>query len=174
MGIVKWYKRDPRAALIGMMGLTATERGVYNTLLDLIYCHDGAVLDSHDEIAPWLGVSARVWKRIRLKLLDKGKLYVSGGYLRNERADEEIKKYQTFLQTSILSASKRWATYNEIKRLTNGYPMQPTTRKKESLSANIVPIAKRPSEVGRKELDEQFARRRGEPDSSRETPDPPA
>ena len=142
MGTLRWYKRDPRAALIGMMGLTATERGVYNTLLDLIYCHDGAILDSHDEITPWLGVSARVWKRIRLKLLDKGKLYVSGGYLRNERADEEIKKYQIFLQTSISSAAKRWATHNEIKRLGDGYPMQPTTTPRKLLFPYLSTVPK--------------------------------
>jgi hypothetical protein len=47
-----------------------------------------------------------------------------------------------------------------------------TTRKKESLSATVVPIAKRPSEVSKQELEEQFERKRGAappPDISRET-----
>ena len=48
MGTLKWYARDPRAALTGMMELTLEERGAYNTILDLIYCHDGEVVD--DEI----------------------------------------------------------------------------------------------------------------------------
>ena len=42
MGVVKWYKRDPNAALTGMASLTLEERGAYNTILDLIYAHDGA------------------------------------------------------------------------------------------------------------------------------------
>ena len=37
MGTLKWYKRDPDAALSGMFELTLEERGAYNTILDLIY-----------------------------------------------------------------------------------------------------------------------------------------
>jgi len=43
VGKVRWYKRDPNAALTGMAGLTLEERGAYNTILDLIYANDGAV-----------------------------------------------------------------------------------------------------------------------------------
>ena len=32
MGVLRWYKRDPRAALSGMMELTLEERGAYNTI----------------------------------------------------------------------------------------------------------------------------------------------
>ena len=35
MGELKWYKRDPRAALVGMSCLTLEERGAHNTILDL-------------------------------------------------------------------------------------------------------------------------------------------
>jgi len=65
MGILKWYKRDPRAALAGMMGLSLEERGAYNTILDLIYCHDGALVDDPRLISGWLGVDPRVWRRLR-------------------------------------------------------------------------------------------------------------
>ena len=41
MGTLKWYKRDPRAALAGMMKLTLEECGAYNKILDLIYLRGG-------------------------------------------------------------------------------------------------------------------------------------
>jgi len=166
MGTLKWYKRDPRAALIGMMGLTLEERGAYNTILDLIYCRDGHLVDDPAEIVPWLGRDPRTWKAIRLRLLNKGKLYVDNGCLHNERAAKEIPDALERVLIRRRSAVDRWAVFRNIKGLQTKYALT-TTKKKESLDANIVPIAKRPSEVGRKELEQQFERKRGEqPDSS--------
>ena len=50
----RWYKRDPNAALEGMAVLTLEERGAYNTVLDLIYTHDGSVDDDdrYTELVP--------------------------------------------------------------------------------------------------------------------------
>ena len=87
---MKWYKRDPNAALTGMASLTLEERGAYNTVLDLIYAHDGAVDDNDRFIAGWCRVDVRVWKRIRELLIAEKKLYVNGSTLRNARADWEI------------------------------------------------------------------------------------
>ena len=162
MGTLKWYKRDPRAALIGMMGLTLEERGAYNTILDLIYIHDGAVVDNADYLCHALNCNLRTWKRIRARLVDTGKLYPHSGCLRNERADIEVPKAQSLVVSATLSINKRWATYNDIKRLRDTNVIQPTTRKKESLSAKVVPVSKRPSEIGRKELEEQFEQKRKE------------
>ena len=64
MGSLKWYKRDPRAALTGMMSLSLEERGAYNTILDLIYIHDGALTDDPKFIAPWLNVDLRTLETI--------------------------------------------------------------------------------------------------------------
>ena len=175
MGLLKWYKRDPRAALIGMMELTLEERGAYNTILDLIYCRDGILVDNPAAIIPWLGCDLRMWKTIRKNLINKGKLYVHNGCLHNQRADEEIPDAVEKIKTKRRSALNYWATVRNINGLPNASLLTTTSRKKESLRANVVPIAKRPSEVGRKELEQQFARRRGEqPDISRETPDQPA
>ena len=62
---MKWYLRDPNAALTGMASLTLEERGAYNTVLDLIYAHDGAVDDNDRFLAGWCRVDIRVWKRIQ-------------------------------------------------------------------------------------------------------------
>jgi uncharacterized protein YdaU (DUF1376 family) len=90
MGQIKWYKRDPDAALSGMMGLSLEERGAYNTVLDLIYTRDGNLPDDERFVAGWLGVDVRVWRRIKNRLIDLGKLYVAEGMLRNSRADVEV------------------------------------------------------------------------------------
>jgi uncharacterized protein YdaU (DUF1376 family) len=172
MGTLKWYKRDPRAALIGMMGLTLEECGAYNTVLDLLYCRDGILVDDPREIAKWMRCDIRTWKAIRLRLISKGKLYVHNGCLRNERADEEIRSAIDRVSAKRRSSLDRWATYRNIKGLQTRDAVTTTTRKKESLSATVVPIAKRPSEVSKQELEEQFERKRGAappPDISRET-----
>ncbi len=90
MGILPWYKREPHAALAGMIQLTLEERGAYNTILDLIYMADGALPDEPAAICKWLGTNTQRWRRIRTALIKKKKLYVLGGHLRNERADRVI------------------------------------------------------------------------------------
>lgn len=90
MGDIKWYKRDPRAALTGMMELSLEERGAYTTVLDLIYSNDGEIEDEPRMISAWLRVDQRVWKRLRASLLKCGKLYIHGTKLRNKRADGEV------------------------------------------------------------------------------------
>lgn len=90
MGQIKWYKRDPSAALNGMMELSLEERGAYNTVLDLIYSRDGKLHDDDRFVAGWLRVDLRVWKRIKRSLIERGKLYQAEGFLRNERADVEV------------------------------------------------------------------------------------
>lgn len=90
MGKLYFYKRDPIKALEGMSGLSLEERGAYNTILDLIYCHDGAIDDDPKFICPWLKCNIRTWRRIRALLIDKEKLYLCGGKLRNPKADEVV------------------------------------------------------------------------------------
>jgi len=90
MGQIKWYKRNPDAALSGMMELTLEERGAYNTVLDLIYARDGNLPDDDRFIAGWLRVDIRVWKRIKITLIERKKLFIEDGIMRNERADVEV------------------------------------------------------------------------------------
>jgi hypothetical protein len=144
MGTLKWYKRDPRAALIGMMGLTLEETGCYCKLLELIYCHDGALADGDiGYICRTLNCDPRTWRRLKARLLNLGKIYMHAGTIRNERADDETTQAQTRVRDSKIAASKRWATYNEIKGLSDARAMLPTATYRK-LSANIVPITPPP------------------------------
>jgi uncharacterized protein YdaU (DUF1376 family) len=91
MGRLTWYKRYPLNALEGMMELSLEERGAYNTVLDLIYTHDGRLDDDERFIAGWLRVDVRVWRRIRTRLVELGKLQIDdAGSLVNDRATSEV------------------------------------------------------------------------------------
>jgi uncharacterized protein YdaU (DUF1376 family) len=144
MGVVKWYKRDPNAALTGMASLTLEERGAYNTILDLIYAHDGAIDDDHKFIAGWLRVDLRVWKRIRQRLIEGGKLYINGSTLRNGRADWEVDaaqhRYLSASQAGVSSATKRKATLSILKDLSPtavGGSVQLTRIQNKNLSTSL-------------------------------------
>jgi uncharacterized protein YdaU (DUF1376 family) len=142
MGVLRWYKRDPRAALSGMMELTLEERGAYNTVLDLIYIHDGAIEDNLRLIAAWLHVDVRIWKRIRQRLIHSEKLYTHGGSLRNERADQEVlaalDRHRSAAEAGLASASSRGYGVRKINGMQPTSVERvlelPTTRKKESSS----------------------------------------
>jgi uncharacterized protein YdaU (DUF1376 family) len=90
MGQLQHYRREIRAALTGMRGLSPEERGIYTTVLDLIYDHDGAVDDDEGFITYWCECDASAWQRVRRRLLALGKLYAVNGTLRNARADREV------------------------------------------------------------------------------------
>lgn len=139
MGRIRWHKRDHNAALTGMANLTLEEKGAYNTVLDLIYTHDGAVDDDARFICGWLRCDVRVWKRIRARLLELGKLYEVGGKLRNERCDLEVDRANSRLNCSIqaglASAASRGFEINKNKYLGPSAVKRvfelPTPRKKE-------------------------------------------
>lgn len=126
MGTLRWYKRDPRAAILGMMGMTLEERGAYNTVLDLVYVNDGALPDNSKHICDALTCDPRTWRRIRSRLIDLGKLYLHAGCLRNERADFEVTQALRRVQVATEAADRRWATYREINKLSDARAMLPT------------------------------------------------
>lgn len=126
MGVLKWFKWDPRAALTGMMILSLEERGAYITVLNLIYARDGELADDEETICTWLRCTPRVWKRLRARLIVCGKLYVHNGMLHNSRADTEALEALKRVKDAVLGADKRWGTYREIKSLQDARAMQPT------------------------------------------------
>jgi uncharacterized protein YdaU (DUF1376 family) len=178
--LLRWYKRDHNAALEGMAVLTLEERGAYTTVLDLIYAHDGSV-DDHDRfIAGWLRVDVRVWRRIRSRLMELGKLYVHGGKLRNERADREVRdaldKIASSQQAGLASSAKRAADRSIIKGLASttveraSQTPTPTTRKltssrlgsraREDFETGDTSCQARPSDLSRSELEATFRKRK--------------
>jgi uncharacterized protein YdaU (DUF1376 family) len=167
-----WYKRDPKAALEGMAVLSLEERGAFITVLDLIYSHDGKIDDDDRFIAGWLRVHVRVWKRIRARLLDLGKLYLQGAQLRNERADREVEaallRVRSAANAGLASAAKRQTDLKVLKGLPATTVQRSvqllTSTKKDSLSFlssaaasgtlnEVPPERKRPQDVSKADLD---------------------
>ena len=139
MGDLRWYKRDPDAALAGMAELTLEERGAYNTVLDLIYSQEGKLKDDDRYISGWLRCDIRVWRRIRRRLVELGKLYLYAGCLHNKRADRELDAAQHRVLSAAEAGRSSWATRKQKANLFNDTKMHPlkrpfelpTTRKKE-------------------------------------------
>lgn len=119
MGKIRWYKRDPDAALQGMADLSLEERGAYNTILDLIYSREGNLKDDDYSIAGHLRCDVRVWRRLRRRLIDLEKLYLHGGCLRNERADEEIHRALSRIASAAEAGRQSWANKQERQSIIN-------------------------------------------------------
>jgi uncharacterized protein YdaU (DUF1376 family) len=91
MGILRWYKHDPRAFLVATDDMPLELRGAYIVILNLLYVHDGKFPDDACGMCRWLGVDRQVWMRIRRQLLRRNKIYTIDGNIRNERTDREIR-----------------------------------------------------------------------------------
>lgn len=116
MAEIRWYKRDPDAALSGMMHLSLEERGAYNTVLDLIYARANKLPDDDRFICGWLRCDIRVWKRIKAKLIEDQKLYVEGGLLRNFRATSEILTALSSMQLVSEANRSKGIKSGEVRR----------------------------------------------------------
>lgn len=117
MGRIRWYKRDPNAALAGFAVLTLEERGAYETVLDLIYAHDGDLNDDDRFLAGWMRADVRVWKRLRQRLIDLGKIYIHAGKIRNERADREIDDALHRVASAATAGKESWRKRSERSKV---------------------------------------------------------
>ena len=88
-----FYRRDPSKALSGMIGLTLEERGVYNTVLDLLYSTWRPLEDDRAFLANWCGCAVQKLNPIIRRLIEKGRLitFEEGGrtYLSDEAFEAE-------------------------------------------------------------------------------------
>jgi hypothetical protein len=83
------YRRDPQAALDDMCAVPFADRAAYVTVIELIHARGGAIPDDAHEIARRCGCDPALWRRIRARLIDLGKLYADDGWLRAGFADKE-------------------------------------------------------------------------------------
>lgn len=93
-----FYRRDPGAALAGMAGMSLEERGVYNTVIDLLYLTWRPVEDNPGYIAGHCGCAVQKLNPLLRKLVEKGKLvrFVEGGqsFISNPRFEDERAAYK--------------------------------------------------------------------------------
>lgn len=90
-----FYRRDPNKALSGMIGLSLEERGVYNTVLDMLYQTWRPLEDDRRYIANWCGCAVQKLNPIITRLLARGRLitFEEGGrtYISDEAFEAERK-----------------------------------------------------------------------------------
>lgn len=90
-----FYRRDPNKALSGMIGLSLEERGVYNTVLDMLYQTWRPLEDDRRYIANWCGCAVQKLNPIINRLLERGRLitFEEGGrtYISDEAFETERK-----------------------------------------------------------------------------------
>jgi hypothetical protein len=80
------YRRYAALALNGMAELNAEQRGVYNSLIDILYDRDGLVPDDDALVARMISLEVRIYKRVKAQLKQHGKLWVNAdGFLRCPR-----------------------------------------------------------------------------------------
>lgn len=85
-----WIKFYPSDWLAGTSGLTAAERGVYITIVAMIYEKGGPVTLDYTRLGRRCGVPAGTFRRILAALLDEGKLIETDEGLTNDRAQREL------------------------------------------------------------------------------------
>lgn len=139
---MRWYKRDPDAALAGMAELSLEERGAYNSLLDLLYSRDGNVPDDDVFCARVFHCRPQVWRRLKLALMAKGKVRELDGKLTANRVETELqtahKLMENMARLGRLSAEKRKQTNEILQRFRSAATEgTTTTRKKASSNGEI-------------------------------------
>lgn len=88
-----FYRRNPSDALAGMVGMSLEERGVYNTVIDLLYSTWRPVEDNRAFIANWCGCAVQKLNPILDRLIARRKLIRfeedGASYISNSRFEEE-------------------------------------------------------------------------------------
>lgn len=86
------YTRDFRD---GVRRLAEDEVGVYVLFLTVLYETPNGRMRDHDaDVADDMGRDVRVWKRVKKRLIELGKIVSRDGWLSNPKADIEIAKRQ--------------------------------------------------------------------------------
>lgn len=113
MGESPFIKFYPSDFLAGTSGLSPAERGVYITLLCLIYEADGPI-ERHDaRLSRRCGSPKSAFQRTLEALIDEGKIVDADGMLSNKRAEKAIVDRQNRSQTATHAAKQRWTAQGE-------------------------------------------------------------
>lgn len=107
---IKFYPSD---FLGGTSGLSPAERGVYITLLCLIYEMDAPIQRDDARLARRCGAPKAAFVRILNELLDQGKITEADGLLSNRRAEKALMDRTNRTQNATHAAKSRWTAPKE-------------------------------------------------------------
>jgi uncharacterized protein YdaU (DUF1376 family) len=143
---MKYYPRDPDAALAGMAELNFEQRGAYNSLLDLLYSRDGMVPDDDRFIARCLQCDPRQWRRLKRELMTAAKVRVTVDGLLTANGVDERRCSATSRSTRVQHAARaKWENFRKAKK--NNGPSMPSKSKSKysSLSSSSLSTPPRAS-----------------------------
>lgn len=121
MSGLPWFKCFPQDLLNGMAGMPADERGIYISVLCLIYREGAPIRDEPRELAYNTGCTIKAWTRYRAALILHGKLKVvqvnGRDCLSNDRCEAELAarnaKSDTLAENGREGARRRHAITDE-------------------------------------------------------------
>jgi hypothetical protein len=136
---MKWYKRDPDAALVGFRGLSHDAKSAYGTIIDLSYSRDGDVPDDEHLLCMHIECRPQWWRRVKQELLFHQKIRIISGKLVANRVETTLKEAANFSETQSKRAREGWVSRKNNSR--NNEPFLPlgnanttTTTYKEGIS----------------------------------------
>jgi hypothetical protein len=139
---VKFYKRDPDRALAGMSELNPGQRGIYNSIIDLLYARDGIVpcitVDDDYRIAKNISVAAQTWRTYKRQLMALGKIRITtDGRLDANGVTECRNSAETHSETQRKRVSIRWQNYKLRKQFNDRAIRASNTIDRDSKSSEI-------------------------------------
>lgn len=108
-----FFQFYPSDWLAGTRGLTASETGVYITLIAMMYEAEGPVLNDPKRLARLCGSTPSTFKKAIDALVAMGKLTHDDRGYSNRRAEIEIEKRSEKRAAASASANERWKKNNK-------------------------------------------------------------
>lgn len=108
---LEYYKAYPRDFFEGTIGMAGPLRGFYRMVIDLVYMHDGFLLNDWGHISGHTGFGKTQCKRMMQQLVESGKIQISGEndeFFTQNRAKSELKDSRKFQENQANKAAKRW------------------------------------------------------------------
>lgn len=108
-----WFKFYSSDWLSGTASLTPTERGIYITLIALMYEADGPIDRNERRLARVCGCTQTAFKKALSVLVEEHKIIERNGQLSNSRALKEIEERQNRSKKATEAANTRWENDTE-------------------------------------------------------------
>lgn len=132
-----WHKHYHQDAINGMANLPVDLRGVYYTLLDLMYDRREPLAESDQMFAARMCCSVRKWKSYRDQLVNLGKIHFTNeGKLSNKRFENELKTFRKLAENGAkggrASSETRKKHIKNSDNAENGFKQRGKPQKSES------------------------------------------
>lgn len=121
MAGMKWYKRDPDAALIGFRGLSHDAKSAYGTIIDLSYSRDGDVPDDEHFLCMHIECRPQWWRRVKTELITHGKIRIISGKLVANRVETTLKEAANYAETQAKRARQGWVSRKNNNKNNGGF-----------------------------------------------------